>query len=55
MTNQEREIIISYQQELYSEFNETQQLLGAEHPSTNRLRSQWYVIGELLEKLEEAQ
>lgn len=52
MTNKERDIIISYQQELYSEAQETQELFGYDDPAAKRLYSQWYAIGELLEKLE---
>jgi hypothetical protein len=52
MTNKEREIIISYQQELYTEAQETQELFGVQDEAAKRLYSQWYVIGELLEKLE---
>lgn len=55
MTNTEREIIISYQQELYSEAQETQELFGVDDPAAKRLYHQWYVINQLLEKLEEAQ
>lgn len=52
MTNTEREIIISYQKELYLEAQETQELYGVQDEAAKRLMSQWYVISELLERLE---